>query len=221
MKSRFGFISALLMVGCQIVAAIEVRAADEKPVPSFADVTEIVQKHFAKQRGYTPGDLITQSDADAAFKKLKAAGWEPEDAKKIRGSLVADNSLLARELRTPSGRAFVRPMAGNPQAFDRLERLTMLPDGASIIQRLVAGPDGYKLLEYMTSSSGGLELGRQLSNAPAGHNFNDPTGHIYTEEQFLARLRQSYPAAAKSSAKNSPTARGKRTGSRPSLPGAW
>jgi hypothetical protein len=44
-------------------------------------------------------------------------------------------------------------------------------------------------------------MGEMLSQAPNGKGFNKPTGRIYTETQFIARLKQSYASAQKARAK--------------------
>jgi hypothetical protein len=41
-------------------------------------------------------------------------------------------------------------------------------------------------------------MGEMISQAPHGQGFNQPTGRIYTEQQFIARLKQSYAKAEKS-----------------------
>ncbi len=92
-----------------------------------------------------------------------------------------------------------------PDAYDRLDRLSRMPMGHQNVDALIAGPDGYKMIQYMTSTSGGRNLGQMLSQDPRGANFNSPTGRIYTADQFLQRLTESYQAELKRRAGNAGT----------------
>jgi hypothetical protein len=56
-------------------------------------------------------------------------------------------------------------------------------------------------------------MGEMISQAPNGQGFNKRTGRIYTEQQLIARLKQSYAKADKSRKKTkaSSTAASKTT----------
>jgi len=167
-------------------------AADKRKLPSLDRVEETVERFFEGQRGYGPGEIISQSQVRDLFVELRRIGWIVPRQDEILGLVPEDSELLVRELRTPDGRKFARQISRYPGAYDRLDRLVHMPTGKSILQRLVKGPDGYKLLQYMTTAPGGSELGRMLSGTPTGRDFNKPTGRIYTAASLLEALRTKY-----------------------------
>jgi hypothetical protein len=174
--------------------AAEPSAAKERP--KWAAVEQLVRKHFAEQKDYQPGDLITRSQAKPVFKKLGDLGWMPSDQEAIVAALTPDGDFIVKELRTPQGRKFMRSIASYPDAFDRLDKLSRLPEGQSSIRTLVKGPGGYKLLDYLTSQAGRPQTADFLAESPQGHDFDRPTGRIYTLEAFVKRLQQSYSGQA-------------------------
>jgi len=175
-----------------------VRAGDRGgTLPSFSAVKELVLREFDKFPDHQPADIISRGQVEPVFRQLAGLGWQVADWREILEAVPADGDFLVKQLRTPGGRKFMRGIAKYPDAYDRLDRLGRLPYGKNTIRALIRGPGGYKLIEYMTTASGGRELGRQLSNAPKGKNFNDPTGRIYTAKLLLARLKESYTAASR------------------------
>ena len=187
---RVGFLG--LLVGLMVfVDAYEARG-EKRALPEFSAVRAALDKHFAAQRGYQPGDLISQSDWDVLAKGLDRLGWRPSDAAQIRAALLPEKSFLIQKARTQEGRDFMRQVARSPQGYDRLDHLSRIPNGEPTISRLIDGPDGYKMLEYMATAPGGRELGNYLSADENGARFNEPSGRIYTAEALLQRLQQSY-----------------------------
>jgi hypothetical protein len=71
-----------------------------------------------------------------------------------------------------------------------------MPYGQQQIADLIQGPDGYKLFEYMTTTQGGKNMGSMLSEGVNGENFNRSTGRIYTQLDFIKRLKKSYDREA-------------------------
>ena len=167
-------------------------AADQRRLPSLDRVEETVERFFEGQRGYGPGEIISQSQVQDLFVELRRIGWIVPRQDEILELVPEDSELLVRELRTPDGRKFSRQISRYPGAYDRLDRLVRMPTGKSMLERLVKGPDGYKLLQYMTTAPGGNELGRMLSGTPTGRDFNKPTGRIYTAAGLLEALRTRY-----------------------------
>lgn len=165
--------------------------------PSFDAVSAAVERGCAARKDAQPGEIISHGDWDAVVRELAAIGWTPSDAAEINKLLLADQAFLVAELRTKAGRKFMADIHRLPGAYDRLDRLSAMAQGASTVRRLIAGPDGYKLLEYMTTTSGGRALGQQLSTSPGGRDFNAPTGRIYTTSQLIARLKISYDRQAR------------------------
>ncbi len=165
---------------------------EEKPLPSWETVERIVNETMAERAGYQPGDIIARSEVEAALGRLAASGWKVADREKILRLVHSDNYFLVSRLRDPAGWNFMRHVATYPGGYDRVDRLLHMPRGETMVADLITNPGGFKLFQYMTSSSGGIEMGRMLENIPSGHDFNKPTGRIYTAEKLIGRLRRSY-----------------------------
>jgi hypothetical protein len=165
---------------------------EQRPMPTWDQVDEIVKKTLSDHYGYQPGDIISQSDVEKVIVKLAALGWKPADADKLIKATHADNDFIVSRLRNPAGWNFMRHIATYPDGYDRVDRLLHMPRGEMMVADLITNPGGYKLFQYMTTSQGGIEMGRMLENIPSGHDFNDPTGRIYTAEKLLGRLHKSY-----------------------------
>jgi len=208
----FAFHSAVR--GDETEAAEETKAADESPkpqsnspskdnppLPKFDEIEKAVEKHFESQRGYKAGDLLTSKDAPAVFKKVESLGWKVADRKEIEKQFLPETDWLVKQLRTDDGQKFMREIARNPSGFDRIDRMRKMPYGDRQLVDLIHSPEGYKMIEYMTTTPGGKNLGKSLSQGKQGKDFNEPTGRIYTEKQFLERLKQSHKEASKPPAK--------------------
>jgi hypothetical protein len=169
----------------------------EKPLPPWNKIEEITKKTLADRYGYQPGDIIGRSDVEATLTKLAALGWKPLEAPKLIKAAHADNDFIVARLREPEGWRFMRHVATYPEGYDRVDRLLRMPRGETMVADLITNPGGYQLFEYMTTAQGGIEMGRMLERIPSGQDFNDPTGRLYTEKQFLSRLHQSYVAEQK------------------------
>jgi hypothetical protein len=172
-----------------------------KPIPPFSEVSQAVERHFEAKPDYRAGDLITREEVTPLLGRIEQMGLPLPDAKQIQESVLAKDSFLAQQLGTPNGRKFMRRIAGYPDAYDRLDRLSRLPRGQRIVRELIKGPGGEKMIEYMTTAKGGKELGKMLSKGPQGADFNSPTGRIYTVDLLLARLQTSRVAAIKAAKK--------------------
>ncbi len=193
-----------LLVGLLLgIGAYEAQGAKHK-LPEFNAVSAALDKHFAAQRGYQAGDLISQSDWDTLAKELDRLGWTPSNAAQIRTALLPERSFLVQKSRTEDGRAFMRQVSRLPQGYDRLDRLSRIPNGEPTVSRLIDGPDGYKMLEYMTTAPGGRVLGNYLSADENGARFNEASGRIYTADVLLQRLRESYSNDAQPPAPRQP-----------------
>jgi hypothetical protein len=173
-------------------------AQTKSRLPKFSAVETLVRERFSAQPDRQPGDIISQSDVTPIFQAIdKELHWKVADQKAILNLVPRDKELLVTRLRTTAGRKFMRTMSDIPQGYDRLDHLSRLSDANTLLDRLVKGPDGYKLIDYLALTSGGKAMGQMLSQAPHGKGFNQPTGRLYTVEQFLARLRVSYDAASR------------------------
>ena len=167
-----------------------------KALPSFSAVTGAVLQGFEKQQTEKPEEIISCGQVEPIFARLKRLGWEVSEKEEILAAVPAENDFIVRQLRTTTGRKFMRQIARYPNAYDRLDHLSRLPHGKQTVRDLIRGPDGYKMIEYMTTASGGIELGKMLSKDPHGAGFNKPTGRIYTVSMLLARLKEAYATAS-------------------------
>jgi len=173
-------------------------AADPEPTadpPKWQEIEQLVRRYFSNQQDYAHGDLISRSQAEPVFKELADLGWTVADQRAILSTFPADADFIVKELRTTPGRKFMRSIALYPDAYDRLDRLSRLPEGQSSIRTLIKGPGGYKLLDFLTSPTSRQQAGELLAHSPAGHDFNRPTGRIYTLDAFIKRLEQSHRAS--------------------------
>lgn len=166
------------------------------PLPAFSTIEKIVHDHFRKNH-IDRRALLSRGEVQPLFAQFEKAGWKVEDEKDILDHVLADNDFMVQQLRTPQGRQFAAQIARYPEGYDRADRLRRLPRGERFLSDMVRGPDGYKLIEYMTMSPYGYNMGLMLSDTPDGRDFNQPTGRIYTSDQFLKRLRESYDRAEK------------------------
>jgi hypothetical protein len=172
------------------------KSAPAGAFPSFDRVTRTVETHLTANRNYRPGDLLTTATVEPLFRKLEKINWKVADRRDILKSMLSDGDWLARQFATQSGRDFMRHIADLPSGYDRVDRYRRMPYGQEQLADLISGPEGYKMIEYMTTTRGGKNLGTMLSQGVNGENFNRPTGRIYTELDFLKRLKKSYDAEA-------------------------
>lgn len=194
---------ALQVVAATAAASNDGRTGEQRSLPPFSTVERLVDEYYASKT-IQSNDLLSQGDVKPVFAILAQHGWDVADKDQILKLVPGDKSWLVRTLRTPRGKTLARDTSRFPGGLDRLDRLSRLPHGHTFIEGLMSGPDGYKLFEYMTQTPGGKVLGRQVEHAPKGRNFNEPTGRIYTPEDLITRLRQSYDAAAELASQRNP-----------------
>jgi hypothetical protein len=188
------FLSLVLCVQMSGMVDASGLAGTAERLPDFQRVDATLETYFNQQKGYIPGDLITRKQVAEVLDEIQTLGWKLPDRAKFEKRAVDDGSFLAGQLKSPSGKKFMRQIASMPLAYDRLDRLAELPQGRSTVERLVRGPDGYKLLEYMTGAKGGHELTRMLSK-DGGGDFDRATGKIYTAEQLRTALKDRHAKA--------------------------
>jgi hypothetical protein len=165
-----------------------------EPPPSFEAVTKEVKHLLALDPGYQAGDLLTVPKVERVLAKLEKIHWKVADGNEILKLVLSESDWMAARFSTPDGKQFMRQIAGMPGGYDRVDRLRRMPRGKSNINDFIENPEGFKMIEYMTTTKGGQNLGEQLSEAEDGADFNKPTGRIYTEQDLLKRLKQSYEA---------------------------
>lgn len=207
--------AVLTVIAClgPMVAAGQIAAAEAparvaakqpaKPLPAFKLVEKTVQAHLASIPKYRNGDLLSQSYVEPIFGQLAKHGWKVADQAAILKLVPGDREMMVTKLRSDPNREFMRGVRRYPDGYDRVDHLSRLSDANTLLWRLVAGPDGYKMIQYLTTTPYGANMGEYLSQAPHGKGFNKPTGRIYTEEQLIKRLKQSYLHAEKLQKKRS------------------
>jgi hypothetical protein len=199
----------LRLGSCLIIAALAIspvfaktrtpardKTASADNFPSFDDVKQTVEEHFAATRDREANDLITAGSVGALFGKLEKLNWKVADRKEILKSVVPESDWLARQFATRNGRKFMRQISELPDGYDRVDRLRRMPYGERRVADMIRNPDGGKMIEYMTSTREGKNLGRMVSRGVRGEDFNKPTGRIYTQLDLLKRLKKSYELEA-------------------------
>lgn len=176
----------------QITKVPTTTTAAPKPFPEFSAVEQHVRSMLLKIPGYQKGDLLAQGDVFPLFAQLEQVGWKVADQAQIVKQILPDSDFVVVQLRTPRGQAFMRQVSRAPETYDRIDRFRRIPRGEKIIRQMIHDPGGYTLFQYMATTPGGINMGRQLSRTPNGVGFNEPTGRIYTGDQLIDRLKESY-----------------------------
>jgi hypothetical protein len=170
-----------------------------KAMPTFAAVTALVSGQLKANRYYKPGDVLSRGNVDPIFSKLAGLGWVVSDRKQILEQLLPDDYYLVRALRSPDNSMFMRQVGRVPDgyAYDRLDRISRMGDGQVLVNRIMQEPGGWNFIDIMSETREAPGIAQAFSMGPGGKDFTKPTGRIYTEQQFLARLKQSYDKATK------------------------
>lgn len=182
--------SATLFAALSAFAVSAVSAAEPQPL-SRAQIQQVVASHLRSNPDYVPGDLITQGDVEPIFNTLIEQGSPPADNESLYDAFLSDRDHLAKSLRTPEGRKFMRAVARLPNVFDRLERLSWSETGQLMLDELIASADGPKLLEKILTPEGMAKIEESLRKDPRGGNFQLPTGKVHTADQLIDRLEES------------------------------
>lgn len=164
----------------------------DKKLPELSEVMTIAREYFTSQKGYESDDLLTNNRVKPLFRELQQAGWKVKTEKNILKRMHSASDFLAAQLSTPKGIRFMRKIAKMPGGYDRLDHLLKMPYGKRRIKEFIDSPGGYTMIEYMTTTKGGKNLGKYLSQTKTGKGFNQPTGMIYTETEFLQVLKETY-----------------------------
>lgn len=171
--------------------------AKTKPLPSFEAVKATVERHLKARPRYQPSDVLARGDVEPILTALAQLGWKVSDRKEILNQLLPDDYYLVRALRSPNNGQFMRQVGQVPNGYgyDRLDRLSRMGDGEIIVSRLMEEPGGWNLVDIMSESREAPGMAQAFSMGPGGQDFTKPTGRIYTEQQLVARLKQSYDRA--------------------------
>ncbi len=186
MGAFFGGLVGLSLV-CPATAVEPSPARTGTGAPSRLAVA--VNQYFVRMdEAYKPGDLITREQVAPLLDELAKTGFPVHAPEDVLTRIPAADEVLPRLLATTSGKKFMRRVARYPGAYDRLDRLSVMPHGAQTIRDLIKGPGGERMIEYMVDTRGGKAMGNMLSKAPNGRDFNKPTTRIYTASQLVEAL---------------------------------
>jgi len=201
MDSRTGNsrLRAAIALGLAVIwcAAGAGKTAKDRPVPPFGEIKSAVLEYFASLPDYRPGDIITRSEVEPLFARLKKVGFVPADRRSILEKVPADSDFVVRQLRTTAGRKFMRRISPHPGVYDRLERLAGLRRGKETVAELIRrGPKGADVIVYFAADPDGIKAGKLMSKpTKGGRDYGKPTGRIYTVKMLLEALRRSHAAA--------------------------
>ncbi|QDU31041.1 hypothetical protein ETAA8_61940 [Anatilimnocola aggregata] len=206
--SRQQFVAALFVVGTSCLLNTPV-FGQAKPQPAqrkgtqvstkenqpkkltAAEIGSAVEQQLRRNTFYSPGFLITRSDAESVFRMLEEKGLElPDDREALYEDLLSDTSPLAKILKTPDGRAFMRKLVGDPTAYDRLERLSWTRDGRYVVDKMVRAKDGATRLKQLQTKDDVAKFSKTLATDPRTRDFALPTGRIHTAEALTERLTE-------------------------------
>jgi hypothetical protein len=183
-----------------LLNAISINAREKSPsastpptlLPSIAQVAARVNHYFQGLPGHSPNRLIVASEVTPILEQLEKQGWKDLSQADIFTRLVSDTELLARELRSPEGQAFMQRTANYKLIYDRLDRVSRSPGGARLLHDLIRLPDGYRYAQVSPPPSVPTltDLLPKGASGKTAHvaDMNKPTGRIYTVADLLHQL---------------------------------
>lgn len=197
MRSRVAY--RWLIGLCLVLIPGSLVAQDPRKPPSFAEIRELVDQHFAEQSHLRVGDITCQNDVRSLFSTLEASGWIVEDRDEILNKMLSANDPLLRILRSPNGAKFMSQVANEKLIYDRLDRIVRVPGGQRLLTDLVKLPDAARFAKQKTPP-GVPDLEDLLPKDRSGKtrqvkDFNKATEKIYTAADFKKALQKSYEMA--------------------------
>jgi len=201
MPTRFRPSTPIFVVLFMVVIAVLVpagRGAGNESKLSLDQVKELVAAHFRSNPHYRPGDIISQSEVEAALRQLATYGFQPEDSQEILGDTLPDSNPLITLLRTGRGRKYMAKVNGYTLIYDRLDRVSRVSGGQTTLDMLVRLPNGEKFSSLKGELPKGVpdildlmpKTGNGLVRSIKG--YEKPTGRIYSEADLVERLSRSF-----------------------------
>lgn len=168
--------------------------------PTAAQLKAMVEQTLKKNPYYAPGYLLSRRDVEELFSQLLADGvTSTEDQEDLAECVMSDSSFLVGRLKTPAGRAFMKKIASDPTAYDRLERLSWTPDGRQVIDNILKSKDGATQIQQLKTSAQVAKLSKRLAADASTADFALQTSRCHTAEELIAKLTEVV-AAKKASA---------------------
>ncbi|MBL9094248.1 MAG: hypothetical protein JNL96_23715 [Planctomycetaceae bacterium] len=176
-------------MGADVLAAAESSAASPgKPPLSRAAIEQLVIKQLQKVPGYEPGDLLSRKEIEPILNELADRGYLPPDPESAMRAYLPETSPLVQVLRTPRGIEFMRAVGRQPEAYDRLERLSWSKIGRGLLADMVNSPDGKRAFEHMSSPAGAKLVESMLTGDTDAETFRLPTGKVHTANELVEQL---------------------------------
>jgi hypothetical protein len=196
------FACLFLVVGAAMPNARNA-AASADAFPTFAQVRSAVESHFHAKKDFQQQDLITAGDVAPILRELEQLGWKGVSRCDAAKQLLDDQSVLARELRSPPGEKFMRRVSSYKLIYDRLDRISWMTGGPQLIHDMVRLPDGHRYAQW-TPHRGAPSMVDFLpkgvsGKAPRVPDLDQPTGRIYTVSELLTKLEVCYRQAQRES----------------------
>jgi hypothetical protein len=200
--SKLSFVAAITLRGALGFGQTNSTPPVTQPnFPSWTQVKNLAEAHFAARGDFRRNDLITGGDVTPIFHELEGLGWKNVSRSEVAKRLLDDNDFLARELRSPPGRTFMRRVAGYTLIYDRLDRISRMPGGHALIHDMIRLPDGHRYAQFRPARgvppmSDFLPKGAS-GKAPQAPDLEKPTGRIYTFGELLTHLEATHREAQK------------------------
>ena len=176
-------------------AAESSAASTAKPRLSRTAIEQLVVHHLQKVPGYEPGDLLSRKEIEPILNELADRGYVPPDPESARRAYLPETSPLVQVLRTPRGIEFMRAVGRQPEAYDRLERLSWSKIGRGLLADMVNSPDGKRVFEHMSSPAGAKLVESFSTGDAAAEGFRLPTGKIHNANELVEQLVRLYGEA--------------------------
>jgi hypothetical protein len=108
--------------------------------------------------------------------------------------VLPDSDWLARQLTSRNGKAFMRNISELPSGFETLDRMRHEQGGQRQVMQMIASADGAQAFERMTATPSARHARSRVRRRGASDDTSVP--RIYTELEFLKRLKKSYEKEA-------------------------
>ncbi len=181
-------------------ATVQAGEGPDSPLPAFQHVEGMIRAHFEEAK-LGPTGLVTREDVQALITKLGKAGWQVEDQQEILSRTLPESHVLVKTLRNKRGQRFTKKASKYKLLYDRLERISDVPGGKKLLRDLMKLPDAHRYARPR-ASRGVPDLVSLLPKTGDGKkrrvkDYHQPTGNLYTQEDVLARLKESYDRASR------------------------
>jgi hypothetical protein len=175
---------------------------ESKGVPEFSVISRCVERYFQGLDDHKPGDLISRGEVEPLFDALERLGWSTAAKPAILRRLPADTDLVVEQLRTEAGKKFMRKISKYPGAYDRLYRLSGLPNGRKLVSELIHTKGGHEMIEFLTTSRHGEELSQQLGKTAKGARFDEPVRKAFTADDLVKLLSAAHKVDVQAARQN-------------------